>query len=123
MNLLIDPLVECWMVDDALMLESDSIVLVVYLVLRHEILRMFYMIILLFDTRLIGLEVSDLTQPVIGSGNQTYKGYWVSIKDYPLFVSWDKYPMCFYSGKSLIKVIRIEIKKVLRENLIRMRLK
>ena len=36
MSSLIDPLTECWMVDDALLSDSDSVVLVVYLVLRLE---------------------------------------------------------------------------------------
>ena len=57
------------MVDDALLLDSDSVVLVVYLVLRLETLRMFYMSAPLFDTRLIGLAVLDLVQLVIGSGS------------------------------------------------------
>ena len=54
---------------------NDFIVLVVYIVLRLEILRMLCMNTLLFDIRLIGLEVSDLAQSVIESGNQPYKGY------------------------------------------------
>ena len=57
MSSLIDPLTECWIVDDALLSNSDSVVLVVYLVLRLEILRMSCMSALLFDTRLIGLAV------------------------------------------------------------------
>ena len=48
------------MVDDALLSNSDSVVLVVYLVLRLETLRMSYMSAPLFDTRLIGLAVPDL---------------------------------------------------------------
>ena len=57
MSSLIDPLTECWTVDDALLLESDSVVLVVYLVLRLETPRMSCMSAPLFDTRLIGLAV------------------------------------------------------------------
>ena len=45
------------MVDDALLSDSDSIVLVVYLVLRLETPRMSCMSAPLFDTRLIGLVV------------------------------------------------------------------
>ena len=45
------------MVDDALLSDSDSVVLVVYLVLRLETLRMSCMSAPLFDTRLIGLAV------------------------------------------------------------------
>ena len=63
------------MVDDALLLDSDSVVLVVYLVLRLETLRMSCMSTPLFDTELIGLEVPNLAQPVIGSGNQPYEDY------------------------------------------------
>ena len=63
------------MVDDALLLDSDSIVLVVYLVLRLEIPRMSCMWAPLFDTRLIGLAVSDLVQLVIGSRSRPYEGY------------------------------------------------
>ena len=55
------------MVDDTLLLDNDSIVLVVYLVLRLETPRMSYISTLLFDTILIGLEVSNLVQPVIRS--------------------------------------------------------
>ena len=75
MNSLIDLLTESWMVDDALLLDSDSVVLVVYLVLRHETPRMSYMSAPLFDTRLIGLVVPDLVQLVIGSGSRPYEGY------------------------------------------------
>ena len=63
------------MVNDALLSNNDSIVLVVYLVLRLETPRMFYMSAPLFDTRLIGLNVLDLVQLVIGSGNRPYEGY------------------------------------------------
>ena len=48
------------MVDDALLSDSDSIVLVVYLVLRLETPRMSCMSAPLFDTRLIGLDITDL---------------------------------------------------------------
>ena len=48
------------MVDDALLSDSDSVVLVVYLVLRLETPRMSCMSTPLFDSRLIGLEVLDL---------------------------------------------------------------
>ena len=63
------------MVDDALLSDSDSVVLVLYLVLRLETPRMSYMSALLFDTRLIGLAVPDLVQLVIGSGSRPYEGY------------------------------------------------
>ena len=49
------------MVDDALLLDSDFVVPVVYLVLRLETLRMFCMSTPLFDTRLRGLEILNLT--------------------------------------------------------------
>ena len=48
------------MVDDALLSDNDSIVLVVHLVLRLETRRMSCMSAPLFDTRLIGLDVPDL---------------------------------------------------------------
>ena len=48
------------MVDDALLSDNDSVVLVVYLVLRLETPRMSSMSTPLFDTRLIGLKVLDL---------------------------------------------------------------
>ena len=57
------------MVDDALLLDSDSIVPIVYLVLRLEKPRLSYMSAPLFIIQLIGLDVPDLAQPVIGSGN------------------------------------------------------
>ena len=75
MSSLIYPLTKCWMVDDALLSDSDSVVLVVYLVLRHETQRMSCMSAPLFDTRLIGLVVPDLVQLVIGSGSRPYEGY------------------------------------------------
>ena len=74
MSSLIDPLLECWMVDNALLSDSDSIVLVVYLVLRLETPRMSCMSAPLIDTRLIGLDVPDLVQLVIGSDSQPYEG-------------------------------------------------
>ena len=63
------------MVDDVLLSDSDSVVLVVYLVLRLETPRMSCMSALLFDTRLIGLAIPDLVQLVIGSVSRPYKGY------------------------------------------------
>ena len=63
------------MVDDALLLDNDYAVSVVYLVLRLEILRMSYMSTSFFDTGLIGLEVPNLAQPVIGIGSQPYEDY------------------------------------------------
>ena len=81
-----------------------------------------YMSTPLFDTRLIGLDVLDLAQQIIGSGSQPYEGYWVSIEDHPLSISWEEYPMCSCSDKSLARVIRVERERVLRENPIRARL-
>ena len=63
------------MVDDALLSDSDSVVLVVYLVLRLETPRMSCMSAPLFDTRLIGLAILDLVQLVIESGSRPYEGY------------------------------------------------
>ena len=63
------------MVDDALLSDSDSVVLAVYLVLRLETPRMSCMSAPLFDTRLIGLAFLDLVQLVIGSGSRPYEGY------------------------------------------------
>ena len=63
------------MVDDTLLLNSDFIVPMVYLVLRLETPRMSSMSTPLFDTRLIGLEVPNLVQLVIGSDSQPYEGY------------------------------------------------
>ena len=57
MSSLIDPLTACWMVDDALLSDNDSVVPMVYLVLRLETLRMSCISAPLFDTRLIGLAV------------------------------------------------------------------
>ncbi|CAL9128542.1 unnamed protein product [Musa textilis] len=74
MSSLIDSLTECWMIDDTLLLNNDSVVLVACLVLRLETPRMSCISTLLFDTGLIGLEVSDLAQPIIESDNQPYEG-------------------------------------------------
>lgn len=63
------------MVDDALLSDSDSVVLVVYLVLRLETPRMSFMSAPLFDIRLIGFAIPDLVQLVIGSGSRPYEGY------------------------------------------------
>ena len=63
------------MVDDALLLDSDSVVLVMYLVLRLKTSRMSCMSAPLFDTILIGLDAPDLVQLVIGSGSRFYEGY------------------------------------------------
>ena len=63
------------MVDDVLLSDIDSVVLVVYLVLRLETPRMSYMSGPLFDTRHIGLAIPDLVQLVIGSGSRPYEGY------------------------------------------------
>ena len=75
MSSLINPLIEYWMVDNTLLLDSNFIVLVVYLALRPETLRMPYMSTPLFDTRLVGLKVINQVQPVIGSDSQSYEGY------------------------------------------------
>ena len=75
MSLLIDPLTECWMVYDTLLSDNDSVVLVVYMILRLKTPRMSYISAPLFDTRLIDLDVPDLVQLVIGSGNRPYEGY------------------------------------------------
>ena len=63
------------MVDDALLSDSDLVVLVVYLVLILETPRMSCMSAPLFDTRHIGLAIPDLVQLVIGSGSRSYEGY------------------------------------------------
>ena len=75
MSSLIDPLMKCWMVDDTLLSDMDSVVLVVYLVLRLETPRMSCMSAPLFDTGLIGLDVPNLVQLVIGSSSRPYEGY------------------------------------------------
>ena len=63
------------MVNDALLSDKDSVVLVVYLILRLETPRMSYMSTSFFDTGLIGLDIPDLVQPVIRSDSQPYEGY------------------------------------------------
>lgn len=63
------------MVDDALFSDSDSVILVVYLVLRLETPRMSCMSAPLFDTKLTGLAVPDLVQLVIRSGSRPYEDY------------------------------------------------
>ena len=89
MSSLIDLLIECWMVDDVLLSDSDFIILMVYMVIRFEIPRMSYMNTRFFDeiprmsymntrffdARLIGLEVPDLAQLVFGCGSQPYENY------------------------------------------------
>ena len=49
------------MIDDILLLDNDSIILVVYLILRLETQKMSCINTPLFDTILIGLEVPNLT--------------------------------------------------------------
>ena len=61
------------MVNGTSSLDNDSVVLVVHLVLRLESLKMSCMSTLLFDSRLIGLEVPNLVQLVIRSGSQPYE--------------------------------------------------
>ena len=75
MSSLFDLLTECGMVDDALLSDNNSVVPVVYIILRLETLRISCMSTLFFDTRLIGLKVPDLTKLVIGSGGQLYENY------------------------------------------------
>ena len=75
MSSLIDPLTECWMVDNALLSNNDSAVLIMYIVFRLETLRMYYMSTSLFNIGLIGLKVLNIVQSVIGSGSQSYEGY------------------------------------------------
>ena len=75
MSLLINLLMEYWMVDDTSLSNNDSIILMVYLILRLKTLNMSCMSTTLFDSRLIGLEVLDLAQPIIESGSQPYEGY------------------------------------------------
>ena len=62
------------MINDTSLLDSDSVVLVMYLVLRLETPMMPCMRTLLFDTKLIGLEVPNLAQLIIVSGSQPYEG-------------------------------------------------
>ena len=61
------------MVDDTSLSDSDFFILVVYLVFRLEISKISYMSTPFFYTRLIDMEVSNLTQLVIGSDSQPYK--------------------------------------------------
>ena len=75
MSSLIDLHMECWIVDDTLLSDNDSIVSLVYMVLRLETTRMPYMSTLFFDTRLIGLDISYLVLPVIESGSQPHESY------------------------------------------------
>ena len=63
------------MVDDTLLLDNDFVVPMVYLVLRLETPRMSCMSAPLFNTELIGLDVPDLAQLIIGSRSQSYEGY------------------------------------------------
>ena len=63
------------MVDDALLLNNDFVVLVVYIVLRLEIPRISYMSTPLYNAGLIGLNVLDLVQSVIESSSQPYESY------------------------------------------------
>ena len=63
------------MVDDALLSDNDSVVLVVYLVLRLETPRMSCMSAPLFDTRLIGLAVPRSSTAGHWSGSRPYEGY------------------------------------------------
>ena len=67
MSLLNDPLTKCWMVNDTKLSDIDSVIPFMYLVVRHETPRMLYLSTLFFDSRLIGLEVPNLAQLVIGS--------------------------------------------------------
>ena len=48
------------MIDDTSLLDSNPIILIVYLVFRLETLRMSRMSTPLFDIRLIGLKVLDV---------------------------------------------------------------
>ena len=63
------------MVDDALLSDKDSVVLMVYLIRILETPRMSCMSAPLFDTRVIGLIVPNLVQLVIGSGSRPYEAY------------------------------------------------
>ena len=65
------------MVNDTSSLDNNFIVLVVYLVLRLKIPRMPCLSTPFFDIELIGLEVSDLVQMIIGNGSQPYEGNYV----------------------------------------------
>ena len=75
MSLLIYSLMECWIVDDVLLSYSNSVVLLVYLVLKLETPRISYMNASLFDIGLIDLDVPDLAYPIFGSGSQSYEGH------------------------------------------------
>ena len=75
MSLLIDLLTECWIVDDTSLSDNNFIVSMLNLVVRFETPKMSYMSTPLFDIELIGLEIPNLVQPIIGSGNQPYNGY------------------------------------------------
>ena len=74
-SLLIDPLTEYWMVDDTSLLDSDSIIPIVYLALIFETQMISCMSTPLFDTKLIGLEVLNLVQLVIRRVSQPYESY------------------------------------------------
>ena len=63
------------MIDDASLSNSNFVVLMVYLILRLETPMISCMSALLFDTRLISLDVPDLVQLVIGSDSRPYEGY------------------------------------------------
>ena len=64
---MINPLMKCWIVDDISLSNNDSVISMVYLILRLEIPKIFCMSTPLFGIGLIGLEVSDLAQLVIES--------------------------------------------------------
>ena len=68
-----DPLTKCCMVNSMSLSDSGSMFSIVCLVLRLETSRMPYMSTSLFDIKLIGLEVLDLAQPVIGNDSQPYE--------------------------------------------------
>ena len=63
------------MVNNVLLSNNDFVVPIVYMVIKLETPRMSSMSTPLFDTRLIGLEVPNLVQLVIGSDSQPYEGY------------------------------------------------
>ena len=60
------------MVNDTVLSNNDSVVPVVYLVLRLETPSISYMSTPLFDTKLIDLEVPNLARSAIGSSSQPY---------------------------------------------------
>ena len=70
MSSLIDPLTKCWMINDTSLSDNDFVVLMMYLVLRLMTPKMSCMSTPLFNTKLIGLKVSNLSQSVIGHGDQ-----------------------------------------------------